>query len=288
MLATGRSGAGKTVLGLQFLGQGLKTGERSLLLSVKPAEDVALFAAAFGVPVDQAVEKGDLIILEYSEFVPGRDREDQLKLPSDSFLQLKQIIEEQSVQRVVLDTVLPWVSLKDEKSLPEHIFSLVRVFHRLGTTTLFTLPRPISTAAIKLRRLIEDVVPVSVSLNYSPDGSQLQWQINKYLGTNPATEMVDYEIVENLGIVRKGNVPRPESKTPRFAAHETQPPRSAPPRNEQPVPRKSERAKPSFSDLIRMDGNPSIRVPPTPHGGTPTQTESGWNSITGGPRKEND
>lgn len=273
-LVTGRSGSGKTILGLQFIAQGLKQGERCLLLSARPAEDVALFAAAFGISVDAAIEKGDLIILEYSEFVPGRDREDQLKLPPDSFIQLKQIIEEQAVQRVVLDTVLPWVALNDEASLAEHIFSFVRVFHRLGTTSLFTLPKPMSAPAIKLRRMIEEVVPVSISLTHSADEHKQQWQVSKYLGSDPATEPIDIEIKQAVGIVKKASTPRVEERKTSFVESRPPPPRSTPP----PTTRRDEgKNKPSFSDLMRMDGS---------SGSGPTNT--GWGSLASATLPRND
>ena len=91
MLVTGKSATGKSVLSLQFIAQGLSMNERCLLVSARPAEDVALYASAYGISVDEAIESNNLIILEYSEYVPGRDREDQLKLPPDSFIQLKHI-----------------------------------------------------------------------------------------------------------------------------------------------------------------------------------------------------
>ncbi len=63
MLATGRSGTGKSVLSLQFLAQGLKLNERCLLLSVRPAEDVILYAATYGINLEEAVAANDFSFL---------------------------------------------------------------------------------------------------------------------------------------------------------------------------------------------------------------------------------
>ncbi len=201
MLVTARHGGGKTVMGIQFLGQGLQQKERCLLLSARPAEDVALTAGAFGVPVSEAIEAGELIILEYKEYVPGRDREDELKLPKDSFLQLKHIIEDQQVQRLVLDTVLPWVALDDEAHLAEHIFSFIRVFQRIGVTTMLTMPKPASPPAQKLRRLIQDVVPVSVALEHNPDRNERTLNVDKYLGATRRSEPMPFVIEPEIGLV---------------------------------------------------------------------------------------
>lgn len=229
MLVTARHGGGKTVAGLQFIGQGLRQQERCLLLSARPAEDVALTASAFDIPVVESIESGDFIILEYKEYVPGRDREDELKLPKDSFLQLKHIIEDQQIQRLVLDTVLPWVALDDEARLPEHIFSFVRVFQRIGVSTLFTMPKPASPPAKKLRRLIEDVVPVSLSLDHNPDTGERSLMVDKYLGATRVSKPMPFVIEPQVGIAAPGygeqratgNVketkPNPAPKTGKFA-----------------------------------------------------------------------
>lgn len=251
LLLTGRAGSGKTIFGLQFLAQGLKLEERSLLLSARPAEDVALSASAFGIPVDTAIESGNLIILEYSEFVPGRDREDQLKLPPDSFLQLKEIIEGQGVQRIVLDTVLPWVALTDQESLAEHVFSFVRVFHRLGVSSIFTLPKPASPAAMKLRRLIEDVVPISVTLNTGEKSGGGEWVVNKYLGSELVSTVTPYIVQPKIGLVEKraSTTSHNTSFSSRVIPPEARMPEKINPVLQAPVTRN----RPSFSDVLFRD-----------------------------------
>ena len=207
MLVTGRAGSGKSVFAMQFLGQGLQLQERCLMLSARPAEDVAIQAEALGMPARTAIEVGNLILLEYSDFVPGRDREDSIMLPPDGFEQLREIIENQVVQRVALDTVLPWVSLPTLDHLPDHIFSLVRAFDRLGTTTLFTIPRPVSTMAHRLHRLLEDVVPVAFTLMYEQADNRRVCLVNKYLGRDDLDKGVEFDIRQGKGIGVAG--PRP-------------------------------------------------------------------------------
>lgn len=251
--------------------------ERCLLVSARPAEDVALYASAYGISVDEAIESNNLIILEYSEYVPGRDREDQLKLPPDSFIQLKQIIEEQAVHRVILDTVLPWVAIRDQDSLAEHIFSFVRVFHRLGTTSLFTLPKPVSTGAFKLRKLLEDVVPVSVTLAQDEKTDLLTWHVNKYLGSTPLAEGIPYEVKPKQGLVRRSSSSRADAAStphkrglfsPSSQEEARVPPRVVPPRQDK---------KPSFSDLIQLSPG---GVPPRAAARHASGPVSGWGSIT--------
>jgi KaiC/GvpD/RAD55 family RecA-like ATPase len=199
-LVTGRAGAGKTIVGLHFIAQALKQQERALMLSTRPSQDLVITAESLNLPLAPAIESGALTLLEYNEFVPGRDHEANISLPPDGFIQLKEIIEQQAVQRVVIDSVLPWITLPDSTHLPEHVFSLVRAFERLGVTALFTLPRPVSAPAVRLRKLVEDVVPVSISLNHDQGAPAHQMVVNKYLGLNPDPEGFYFDVMLHKGI----------------------------------------------------------------------------------------
>ena len=218
ILVTGRSGAGKTVLGLQFLDQGLRLQERALMLSARPAQDLVIMAESLGMNVAAAIESGSLTLLEYNEFIPGRDHEVNIDLPPDGFIQLKEIIEQQAVNRVVIDTVLPWITLPNPAQLPEHIFSLLRAFERLGVTTLFTLPKPVSASASHLRKLVEDVVPISLTLLHEPSAPSRKMIISKYLGMDTIPEGFNFEIVPRRGLVLFQAATAPEPPLPLPAA----------------------------------------------------------------------
>lgn len=200
-LVTGRAGAGKTIVGLHFIAQALRQQERALMLSTRPSQDLVITAESLNLPLAPAIESGALTLLEYNEFVPGRDHEANIMLPPDGFIQLKEIIEQQAVHRVVIDSVLPWITLPDATHLPEHVFSLVRAFERLGVTALFTLPKPVSAPAVRLRKLVEDVVPVSISLSNEPGSPSRQMTVNKYLGLTVTADGFQFDIAVHKGII---------------------------------------------------------------------------------------
>jgi len=202
MLISGRSGSGKSVLGLQFVLQGLRQNERCLILSARPMADVIIFAEAMQLSLSDAIESENLILLEYSDYIPGRDREENVMLPSDGFLQFEQIIETHAVQRVVLDTILPWVSIRPQTHLAEHVFSFVRAFDRLGITTLMTIPKPASLPSLRLKNAVEEVVPVSVTLSTIPNYNEFAWITTKYLGEMKLDQDTPYQITPGLGIDR--------------------------------------------------------------------------------------
>lgn len=236
MLACGRFGAGKTVFCLQFVQQGLRQGERCLMLSARPAADQVIYAEALGFPIGEAISAGNLILLEYHNFVPGRDREEDMILPPDGFVQLKKVIDTNVVQRVVLDTVLPWISVRSQDKLAEHVFSFVRAFDRLNTTTLLTMPKPVSPMAFRLKNAVEEVVPVSAMLTFDPGSGRRFLQVTKFLGERKLAPETEIAIVPGMGIVKTGLDTRPAEPPPAMAPR---PAETAPARAPEPAPARS-------------------------------------------------
>lgn len=255
MLVTGRANSGKTLFGLQFIMQGVRQGERCLLLSGRQAADAAIYAEAIGFPLGEDVENGTVMVLEYSDYVPGRDTEKNLVLPPEGFVQLQEIIRANAIQRVVLDTCLPWVTLPNSKNMPEHVFSFIRSFDRLGATTVLTLPKPVSPIAFKLKSVLEDIVPVAVSLTCDENHERRQWIVNKYLGETRLEAGMEFDIVPGVGLQARNSAPamiapQPETAHPPAAAS------GPPPALTPPSPKVSGPIR--FSDV--MTGKP----PPSP------------------------
>ncbi len=248
-LVSGRSGAGKTVLGLQFALQGIQQDERTLMLSVWRAKDLMIMSDSLGLPMGNAVSNGMLALLEYSDFVPGRDREAQWMLPPDGFLQLQNFIDQHAIRRVVLDTVLPWIALRtNPEKLSEHLFSFVRAFERMGVTALFTMPRPVSPAAFRLKNKLEELMPVAITLQ-RPEEAASNWLciVTKYLGEACVDEGIPYQIVRGVGMTeRSGPHPSPAAAAPQHAV--SMPP--APPAPASPAPATATARRILFSSVI--------------------------------------
>ena len=232
MLVSGKSGSGKTVFGLQFIRQAIKQNERCLILSGQPMNDLLIFAEALKLPLSDAVEAGNLILLEYHNYIPIRDSEEYITLPPDGFLQFKEIIDAHAIQRIVLDTVLPWVSIRPQTNLAEHVYSFVRAFERIGVTTLMTIPKPASLPSTRLKNALEEVAPVSVTLANIPHSNDLVWITNKYLGEMKLDKETPYQITPGLGIALKSGAvvtaagpvaPAPAPARPRAEAADASP-----------------------------------------------------------------
>jgi len=149
-----------------------------------------------------------LVLLEYSNFVPAHGFGEGAMLPPDGFDQLRAIIDNNLIHRVVLDTVLPWVSLPSSERLQEHVFSFVRFLDRLNVTTMMTIPKPASPMALRLKKALEDTVPISCVL--APDDSDAQdvfvWQTVKYFGERKLAPPIKYMVSPGAGIRRAQSV----------------------------------------------------------------------------------
>lgn len=202
LLVCGPAKAGKTAAAFHFIQRGLRLRERCLMLTARPAADIVVQADAMGLGFSQAVASGDLILLEYADDVPGRHNEAAMTLPSNSFMQLAQIVAEQAVARLALDTCLPWVAVKASDRLEEHVFSFIRSLDRMGVTSLLTMPKAASLAAARLYKLVEAQVPISMTLDYEPPGESRVLIVNKYLGMDDKVGLeVAFAVVPKEGMV---------------------------------------------------------------------------------------
>lgn len=213
MLVCGAARSGKTAAAFHFLKRGLRLRERCLLLTARPAADIVVQADAMGFDFSAAVESGALILLEYGDDVPGRHSESEITLPPDSFMQLANVVAEQAVARLALDTCLPWVAVKGGARLEEHVFSFIRSLDRMGVTTLLTMPKAVSLAAARLYKLVEAQVPVSVTLDYDEGRDSRLMIVNKYLGMDDKVGLeIAYHIQSNVGITEGAVARRPAAE----------------------------------------------------------------------------
>jgi len=180
-LCSGRNGSGKSILAYHFLNQALQDGDKALLLSPYRAHDTIIIAECIGMPFAEAVSSGQLTILEYTSFIPESTASTNVMLPPQSFMELQETIEAQSIRRLVFDTVLPWVAIQPVSRIAEHVYSFIHALERLGVTSLLTLPKPVSNPAFTLKSRLEDLCPVVINLDHT-GGANRVLRVTKYLG----------------------------------------------------------------------------------------------------------
>lgn len=254
VLCSGRKGSGKSILTCQFLGQALQDGDKALLLSKYRAQDTIIIAESVGLPFAKAVTEGQLTILEYTSFIPESNASSNVMLPPQSFMELQETVESQSIRRVAFDTVLPWVAIQPVARIAEHVYSFIHAIERLGVTALLTLPKPVSNPAFTLKSRLEDLCPVVVNLDHK-EGEQRILRVTKYLGEikNLSTPF-PFVIAPGSGIMTEVAFAELQKNTPPQApSMAAQPAAPTPPSQPPPEAPPAQPKKPiSFSSVIRF------------------------------------
>ncbi len=200
VLCWGRRGSGKSILACHFLNQALLEGDKTLLLSKYQPQDTVIIAESLGMRFADAVANGRLTIWEYNTFIPESNASSNVMLPPQSFMELQETVESQSIRRVVFDSVLPWVAIQPTTRIAEHVYSFIHALERLGVTSLLTLSKPVSNAAYTLKNRLEDLCPVAIQLEHS-DGEARLLRVTKYFGENPRLlSPFPFVIVPAIGI----------------------------------------------------------------------------------------
>lgn len=131
-LVAGPSGSGKTVLGLHFIAEGIRRGERCLYLSLQQsAEQLIQRGETFGWPFEAAVESG-LLLLRHLEPV-------EISLDAIGAELRRAAFSDEKVQRVVVDSLAELEpAARDTGRFPDYLSALTGLFASVGATTLMT------------------------------------------------------------------------------------------------------------------------------------------------------
>lgn len=225
VLCCGRLGSGKSVVAMHFLGQALADDRKALLLTNAHPHDFVIVADALGFNFADATASGQLTILEYATFIPEENASQNIMLPPDAFDELQETVEREAIQRIVFDTVLPWVTIQPVSRIQQHVYSFCHAIDRLGATTLFTMPKPVSNAAFALRHAVEGFCPVSIELHHHGETAPFALSVTKYLGEGAKiSTRFPFHIEPGHGIVAGSlPAPAPAPATPHFAPYSPAP-----------------------------------------------------------------
>ncbi|MBU4347357.1 circadian clock protein KaiC, partial [Patescibacteria group bacterium] len=129
-LVSGASGAGKTVLGLHFILEGARKGEKGLLIAFEESDE-QLFrnAESFGQDLRKYVKEG---LVRLFTSVP-----EELK-PEEHFKRIRDIIEEVSVKRFVIDSLSALERIYPPDRFREFTVGLNTYLKSQGVTSIMT------------------------------------------------------------------------------------------------------------------------------------------------------
>jgi circadian clock protein KaiC len=127
-IITGPSGVGKTTLGLQFMKEAARRGERSVLYAFEEEKEIILRRAeSLNVPVREMIDQEKLLL----------QRVEPLRLSADEFAMLvRQEVEERQTRLVMLDSVAGYRLTLHGEQLTTHLHALAKYLQNMGVAVL--------------------------------------------------------------------------------------------------------------------------------------------------------
>jgi circadian clock protein KaiC len=135
-LVVGITGSGKSVMALQYIAEGARLGERSIMLTLdEPPAQILRNAATVGIDLKPAIEKG-LVRLVY-------DRPQEIEIDRH-FLQLEKLVKEFRPRRAVIDSLSTYGSSLGPvgRSFRDFFHAVVALMKEHQVTTLYNHENP--------------------------------------------------------------------------------------------------------------------------------------------------
>jgi circadian clock protein KaiC len=130
-MIAGSAGTGKTTFALHFLHDGLKRGERCLLVGMEEsAATIVNVAAGYGIRLGKYIDSGQLTILN-----PRTADLNVYQIAQE----IREIVTTQKVTRIAFDAIcVIQANLANARALRDYVFTLVTLFESLGITSVWT------------------------------------------------------------------------------------------------------------------------------------------------------
>ncbi|HMH50035.1 MAG TPA: ATPase domain-containing protein [Candidatus Acidoferrum sp.] len=135
-LVVGITGSGKSVMALQYIAEGARRGERSVMLTLdEPRAQVLRNAATIGIDLTPAIDQG-LVRLFY-------DRPQEIEIDRH-FLQLEKLVKEFQPKRVVIDSLSTYGSSLGPtgRSFRDFFHAVVALMKEHQVTTIYNHENP--------------------------------------------------------------------------------------------------------------------------------------------------
>ncbi|HUP63948.1 MAG TPA: ATPase domain-containing protein [Thermoanaerobaculia bacterium] len=164
----GTPGTGKSILGLQFLVRGLEVHEPGILITDQRPENVIAQAKSIGLPIDEPVQRGQLLILN-----PSKRYFELVESPADVMAimdELSEYIRERGASRLVIDPVYTLINTTYSGHFALTIGqSMMNALEELPVTTLIVAGDEDNAELNPLIRMLEQNAFGTIAL--SPDSA---------------------------------------------------------------------------------------------------------------------
>lgn len=192
-LTVGVSGTGKTVMGLQFLAEGVRQGKPGLLVTLdEHPNQILRNARGLGIPLHRYVKEGKVHMCYESP------QELELDVHFD---RIARLVEEHKVQRVLIDSLSAYVMAEDRKrEFHDFIYALTTFFKdRLLTVFMnYESPELLGVSQISEEIKVSTIVDNIILLNYVEFSNRLRRAITvpKARGSAPSRITREFRITK--------------------------------------------------------------------------------------------
>lgn len=189
-IVAGSAGTGKTTLGLQFLYQGMREGDRGLLISFeeRPAKIIKL-AGSYNMDLRKMIKDKKLTILHYPPVELCLD---------ELFMEIKETIEKIGVRRVVVDSLSDLDgNISHPAGMRDYIYSLVDLFGEREITCILTNEVPQVFGPFRISEFALSVIADTIIfLRYVEIESEVKKALSilKMRGENHRKEVREFQI----------------------------------------------------------------------------------------------
>jgi peroxiredoxin (alkyl hydroperoxide reductase subunit C) len=200
-LVAGASGSGKTVFGLQFVYQGLQSGDNAVYVTIneKP-EDILEDAKSLGWDLSDYVATKKLILLDMVRYVDLG----AVKSVRQMIIDLEKHLRENHAKRLVIDSI-DYMALRageSEKDMVSFVRGLVlAVEENLGCTTIMTAPVQAGKSSSGIVEMAERSVSGVCILGTDEEKEKRVLSMRKMRKSGVQQQKFGYEIEPKRGIV---------------------------------------------------------------------------------------
>ena len=205
MVAIGSPGTGKTTLGLQFLNEGLRKGDKAVYITLEESRQrVIRSATEKGMPFDEYHDDGQLAVIDIDPIEMANSLQ---TIRSE----LPRLIDDFGATRLVLDSVsLLEMMYQDRATRRNEIYDFTKSLKKSGVTTLMTSEagEDSYTSRHKIVEYLTDAVFVLQYVRPSDfRETRLAIEIQKIRDAHHSRETKPYEITnEGINVYRQANI----------------------------------------------------------------------------------
>lgn len=183
-LIAGKSGTGKTVIGLQIASNLARSGVKTILIAVEEApEDMQDSGDTLGLGISKLVREGKL---HFADITRPMDGPTMVSGEYDLFglvHRIEALVKQTGARAVILDSATALFSPKPaEETLRSHFFQLVYTLRRLGLTAVIIAEAPGDYGQLTTMGVEDYVCDLTIILRNIIDGGRRRRsiEVNKY------------------------------------------------------------------------------------------------------------